>query len=96
MAGWLTLMVVLAVAGRQVTRTLDVFQVMEVRSLIGLLLLYPLVRAAGGLRAMRSAHPLPHIARNIVHYAAQYAWFYALALIPLAQLVAQGLFEPLG
>ncbi|MEO6624055.1 MAG: DMT family transporter [Burkholderiaceae bacterium] len=88
MAGWLTLMVVMAVAGRQVTRTLDVFQVMEVRSLIGLLLLYPLVRAAGGLRAMRTNLPVLHVARNIVHYGAQYAWLYALTLIPLAQLVA--------
>ena len=57
MAGWLLLMVVMAVAGRQATRELDVFQVMEVRSLIGLLLLAPLVYAAGGLRAMRTARP---------------------------------------
>jgi drug/metabolite transporter (DMT)-like permease len=29
-----------------------------------------------------------HIARNVVHYAAQYGWFVALTLIPLAQLVS--------
>lgn len=88
MAGWLALMVVLAIAGRQATRELDVFQVMEVRSLIGLLLLAPLIRAAGGLRAMRTARPGMHVLRNIVHYAAQYAWLLALTMIPLAQLVA--------
>ncbi len=88
MAGWLTLMVVMAVSGRQATRELDVFQIMEVRSLIGLLLLAPLVHAAGGLRAMGTTRPLLHVARNVVHYAAQYAWLYALTLIPLAQLVA--------
>ncbi|MEO7938882.1 MAG: DMT family transporter [Burkholderiaceae bacterium] len=88
MAGWLGLMVVMAVAGRQATRELDVFQIMEVRSLIGLLLLAPLVHAAGGLRAMRTARPTAHVLRNIVHYGAQYAWFHALTLIPLAQLVA--------
>jgi drug/metabolite transporter (DMT)-like permease len=88
MAGWLLLMVVMAVAGRQATRELDVFQVMEVRSLIGLLLLAPLVYAAGGLRAMRTARPGLHMLRNTVHYGAQYAWLYALTLIPLAQLVA--------
>jgi len=88
MAGWLLLMVVMAVAGRQATRELDVFQVMEVRSLIGLLLLAPLVYAAGGLRAMRTARPGLHTLRNTVHYGAQYAWLYALTLIPLAQLVA--------
>ncbi|MCZ4314335.1 DMT family transporter [Comamonadaceae bacterium G21597-S1] len=88
MAGWLGLMVVMAISGRQATRELDVFQVMEVRSLIGLLMLAPLVHAAGGLRAMRTARPGLHLVRNTVHYGAQYAWLYALTLIPLAQLVA--------
>ena len=87
-AGWLVLMVVMAVAGRQATLSLDVFQVMEVRSVIGLLLLYPLVYAAGGLRAMRTARPAMHLVRNVVHYGAQYGWLYALTLIPLAQVVA--------
>jgi drug/metabolite transporter (DMT)-like permease len=88
MAGWLALMVVMAIAGRGATRELPVFQVMEVRSLIGLVLLAPLVRHAGGLAAMRSAHLGRHVARNVVHYAAQYGWFVALTLIPLAQVVS--------
>jgi drug/metabolite transporter (DMT)-like permease len=88
MAGWLGLMVVMAVSGRQATRELDVFQIMEVRSLIGLLMLAPLVHAAGGLPAMRTARPGQHVLRNVVHYGAQYAWFVALTMIPLAQLVA--------
>ena len=57
MAGWLACMVVMAVAGREATRELSVFQVMELRSLIGFCLLYPLIRRAGGLRAMKTAHP---------------------------------------
>ncbi len=88
MAGWLTLMVVIAIAGREATRELSVFQVMELRSLLGLLMLAPLVHAAGGLRAMRTDRPRLHAARNLVHYAAQYGWFAALTMIPLAQVVA--------
>lgn len=88
MAGWLTLMTVIAVAGREATRTLPVWQVMELRSLIGLLLLYPLVHAAGGLRAMRTPRLPQHAARNTVHYLAQAGWFFALGMIPLAQVVA--------
>lgn len=88
MAGWLSLMLVVAVAGRQATREMDVFQIMEMRSLMGLVLLYPLVRMAGGWSALRT-HQLPrHVGRNIVHYAAQYGWFLALTLIPLGQVVA--------
>ena len=88
MAGWLLLMVVIAVAGREVTRELTVFQVMALRSFIGLAMLWPLIRHAGGLAAMRSQRMPQHVGRNIVHYAAQYGWFAALSLIPLAQLVA--------
>lgn len=88
MAGWLSLMVVIAVAGREATRELAVFQVMEMRSLIGLVLLYPLIRAGGGFAALRSARSWQHLGRNTVHYAAQFAWFVALSLIPLAQVVA--------
>ena len=88
MAGWLTLMLVIAVAGREATRELAVFQVMEMRSLIGLLLLWPLVRAAGGIAALKTQRLRDHATRNTVHYAAQYAWFAALTMIPLAQVVA--------
>lgn len=88
MAGWLTLMLVIAVAGREAMRELAVFQVMEMRSIIGLLLLWPLVRMSGGWAALKSQRLREHGARNVVHYAAQYAWFAALTMIPLAQVVA--------
>jgi drug/metabolite transporter (DMT)-like permease len=88
MAGWLSLLVVIAVAGREATRELAVFQVMELRSLLGLAMIYPLVRLSGGFGAMRTARPWQHAVRNAVHYAAQFGWFAALTLIPLAQVVA--------
>ena len=88
MAGWLACMVVMAVAGREATRELSVFEVMELRSLIGFCLLYPLIRHAGGLRAMKTAHPWRHILRNVAHYGAQCGWLVALSLISLAQVVS--------
>ncbi|HSW03183.1 DMT family transporter [Aquabacterium sp.] len=95
MAGWLLLMVVIAVAGRQAMRELAVFQVMELRSLIGLLMLYPLVRAHGGFATMKSGRLLQHAGRNAIHYASQYGWFAALTMIPLAQVVAIEFTNPL-
>jgi drug/metabolite transporter (DMT)-like permease len=88
MAGWLTLMIVIAVAGREASRELSVFQIMLMRSVIGMAMLWPLVRAAGGLAAMRTGRLPQHALRNAVHYAAQYGWFAALTMIPLAQVVA--------
>ena len=88
MAGWLSLMVIIAIAGREAMRELGVFQLMEMRSVIGLVLLAPLIRAEGGPRAMRTLRLRGHVARNVVHYGAQFGWFFALTLIPLGQVVA--------
>ena len=88
MLGSITSFLVMAVAGRATTADLDVFQVMEMRSIIGFFILLPLVHMEGGFTAMRSQRPLQHIGRNVVHYAGQFAWLYALTLIPLAELIS--------
>jgi len=88
MAGWLALMLIVAIAGRETTRELNVFQIMEVRSILGFFMLYPLIRVNGGLAAMKTSRPLQHVGRNLIHYAAQLGWFFALTLIPLAQVVS--------
>jgi hypothetical protein len=63
MAGWLTLMVVIAVAGREATRELSVFQIMLLRSTLGMAMLWPLVHAAGGLaRSGPNGCPSTHCA----------------------------------
>jgi drug/metabolite transporter (DMT)-like permease len=78
----------MAIAGRETTRELNVFQIMEMRSLIGFVLLYPLVRRAGGFVAFKTTRLPQHISRNLVHYGAQLCWFFALTLIPIGQVVA--------
>jgi drug/metabolite transporter (DMT)-like permease len=88
MAGWLALMLIVAVAGRETTRELNVFQITEVRSIFGFLMLYPLVRLNGGFAAMKTSRPLQHIGRNLIHYGAGLGWFFALTLIPLGQVVS--------
>jgi drug/metabolite transporter (DMT)-like permease len=88
MAGWLSAMLLMAIAGREATRALDVFQIMEMRSLIGLVMLYPLIHLGGGFAALKTSRPWQHIVRNTAHYGAQFAWFLALTLIPLAQVIS--------
>ena len=88
MAGWLALMLIVAVAGREATRELNVFEIMELRCIIGFFLLYPLIHINGGFAAMKTQRPLQHVGRNLIHYVAQLGWFYALTLIPLGQVVS--------
>ncbi len=88
MAGWLSLMLVMAVAGREATRQLNVFELMEVRSLLGFVLLSPLIWRNGGFAKLKTSRLPQHVARNLIHYAAQLGWFFALTLIPIGQVVA--------
>ena len=88
MGGWLAAMLMMAVAGRETARVISVFQVMELRAVIGFFMLLPLVMVAGGFGAMKTQHPLRHVSRNVVHYGAQYAWLVAVTMIPLAQVVS--------
>jgi drug/metabolite transporter (DMT)-like permease len=78
----------MSVAGRATMAELNVFQVLELRSVIGFFVLLPLVMMSGGFAAMRTKRPLAHIARNVVHFIGQAAWLYALTLIPLAVLIS--------
>jgi len=88
MTGWLAAMVLLAVAARQAGNVLHVFQIMELRSLLGLVLFAPMIAAAGGVRAVRTHHFRRHFTRNAVHYVAQFLWFLAITMIPIAEVVA--------
>ena len=88
MAGWLSLMLIVAIGGRETLRELNVFQVMELRSVIGLVMLLPLVYRAGGMSAIATTRPLPNLVRSVVHYGAQLGWFFALTLIPIGQVVS--------
>jgi len=88
MAGWLLQLLVIAVAGREATRELNVFQIMELRSSIGFLMLVPLVLRSGRFAAMATTRPRLQIGRNAAHYVAQLGWFFALTLIPIGEVVA--------
>jgi drug/metabolite transporter (DMT)-like permease len=88
MAGWLALMLIVAVAGREAMRELNVFQLMLIRAGIGLCLLYPLIHRSGGFAVVKTSRLPQHVARNSIHFCAQLGWFYALTLIPIGQVVA--------
>jgi drug/metabolite transporter (DMT)-like permease len=86
----------MAVAGRAVFEELDVYQLMFYRSAIGLTLV--LIYAActrGGFGKFRTQRIKLHMVRNMSHLVGQFGWFFALGLIPLAQLFALEFTTPL-
>lgn len=87
MAGWLLATLGMTIAGRELAQDIPVFVIMMLRSVLATLLLAPLVMMSGGFAGRFSQFRL-HLARNILHYAGQFAWFSALILIPLAEVIA--------
>jgi len=87
MSGWLALMLVMVIAGREVMRELSAFELMELRSSLGFCFLLPVILLNGGLSIVKTKRLPWHAARNLTHYGAQLGWFYALTLIPIGQVV---------
>ncbi|MEL6683328.1 MAG: DMT family transporter [Pseudomonadota bacterium] len=78
----------MAVAGRSVSHELDTFEIMLFRSLTGIVIVVSIATFTGTLREIRAQRLGLHATRNICHFAGQNLWFYAITLIPLAQVFA--------
>ncbi len=85
----------MAVAGRQVSVELDTFEVMMYRSFVGVLVVLAVGLYAGTLGQVTRSNFGLQITRNIAHFAGQNLWFYAVTVIPLAQVFALEFTSPL-
>jgi drug/metabolite transporter (DMT)-like permease len=98
-AGWMVGSIIsfssMAVAGRALASDLDTFELMLYRSLIGIVLLVTVARMAGTLRQVTTRSMHLQVIRNVSHFTGQNLWFWALTMIPLAQLFAVEFTSPL-
>jgi drug/metabolite transporter (DMT)-like permease len=87
MAGWLCALTIMALAGRELSTELSTFQIMLFRSSIALALTlafwFSLGRPSLATRRLGA-----HFTRNLVHYGAQFCWFLAISILPLAQVIS--------
>ena len=87
---------VMAVAGRELAAELDTFEIMAYRSVIGFVIVCVLIWfSKARFSQIKTNRPGVHIVRNIFHFAGQNMWFYAVAIIPFAQLVALEFTNPI-
>ncbi len=77
----------MALAGRELSVELNTFQILFFRSLIGLLIIAVIISRTG-LAPLRVASIPHHILRNVIHFGGQYGWFFAISILPLAQVFA--------
>nr|WP_281356694.1 DMT family transporter [Sulfitobacter algicola] len=95
MTGAIVSFSLMAVAGRAVAVTLDTFELMMYRSLIGIVIVLGVAGAAGTLSQISRRSLGLHTLRNISHFAGQNLWFAAIIMIPLTQVFALEFTSPL-
>ncbi|MFN3970724.1 MAG: DMT family transporter [Gemmobacter sp.] len=78
----------MAVAGRAVSGVHDTFEIMTWRSLLGFFVVVGVAFSLGRLREVRRDRLASHLLRNLFHFTGQNLWFWALTMIPLAQVFA--------
>ncbi|MGR1582214.1 DMT family transporter [Thalassobius sp. S69A] len=85
----------MAVAGRAVSHQLDTFEIMSYRSLVGVIIVVLVLFLRGKLAEVRLRKLRLHLVRNVCHFAGQNLWFFAITVIPLAQVFALEFTSPL-
>lgn len=95
MSGAIFSFTAMAIAAREINHTHDSFEIMAARSLIGLVLVVVIGAISGQARRISTARLSGHFWRNLVHFMAQNLWFWALTVIPLAQVFALEFTSPI-
>lgn len=95
MSGAIASFSTMAVAGREAAAQLDTFEIMMYRSLIGVVVVVFLAGLTGTWREINRQSLGTHVVRNLAHFTGQNLWFYAVTVIPLAQVFALEFTSPL-
>jgi drug/metabolite transporter (DMT)-like permease len=85
----------MAIAGRELSAGFDTFEIMLHRSVIALAIVLLLIYTTNSYRTIGTRAWRTHLVRNVFHFTGQNLWFYALAVIPLAQVFALEFTTPL-
>ena len=98
-AAWMTGSIVcfaaMTVSGRELSRGYDTFEIMTYRSLVGVMMIVALAATFRSYRQIHARRMPLHLVRNVVHFTGQNLWFFAIAVAPLAQVIAVEFTAPL-
>ena len=88
MTGAITSFSAMAIAVRELKGAHDTFEIMAVRSAVGLLIVLAVAFATRRLGEVSAQRLGGHVLRNAIHFTGQNLWILAVTLIPLAQVFA--------
>ncbi|KAF0114249.1 MAG: hypothetical protein FD150_1684 [Rhodobacteraceae bacterium] len=95
MTGAIAAFTAMAVATRQIKGVHDTFEILAFRSMIGWVIVMAIGLALGQLARIRTDRLGSHVLRNLFHFSGQSLWFYAVTVIPLAQVFALEFTSPI-
>lgn len=85
----------MAIAGREASLSLDTFEIMMYRSLVGVLVVSAMITVLRRWPQVSTTMLKQHGLRNMAHFTGQNLWFYAVSVIPLAQVFALEFTSPI-
>ncbi|MEL0435547.1 DMT family transporter [Phycobacter sp. K97] len=85
----------MAIAGREAGLTLDTFEIMTYRSLVGVIVVVAALTVFRKWHLVRRDRLGLHAVRNLAHFTGQNLWFFAVTAIPLAQVFALEFTSPI-
>ncbi len=95
MTGSIAAFTSMAIATRQINGAHDTFEILAYRSVIGWVLVLGIALAMGQAGRIRRDRVRSHLVRNVFHFTGQSLWFWAITLIPLAQVFALEFTSPI-
>lgn len=95
MAGAIMSFLSMAVAGRALASELDTFEIMTYRSLTGVIIMVVVITLTGKWHRITTHRLGLHVLRNVAHFTGQNLWFFAITMIPLAQVFALEFTSPI-
>jgi len=95
MIGTLLSFSAMAVSIRILAGKLNIFEILSIRSAIGLLIMLALLALRADLRPLVRPSRMPlNLLRNFIHFGGQYCWATALTLLPFATVFALEFITP--
>lgn len=95
MTGAIAAFTAMAVATREIKGVHDTFEILAYRSVAGFLIVVTGAALLGQLGRIRTDRLGSHAIRNIFHFTGQSLWFWAITMIPLAQVFALEFTSPI-
>jgi drug/metabolite transporter (DMT)-like permease len=95
MTGAIAAFTAMAVATREIRGAHDTFEILAYRSMVGFGLVVAGGAILGQLRRVRTDRLGSHAIRNVFHFTGQSLWFWAITMIPLAQVFALEFTSPI-